>query len=77
MVPEVGLEPTRLAAEDFLPTSAFAALASNEVRGLEHAHDIVVPNGVVNTSPSDHVGLDQQAAVMGTIKGGKFVYLSR
>jgi len=25
MVPEVGLEPTSLAAEDFLPTSAFAA----------------------------------------------------
>lgn len=26
MVPEVGLEPTSLAAEDFLPTSAFAAV---------------------------------------------------
>jgi hypothetical protein len=26
LVPEVGLEPTSLAAEDFLPTSAFAAV---------------------------------------------------
>lgn len=26
MVPEVGLEPTSLAAVDFLPTSAFAAV---------------------------------------------------
>jgi len=44
---------------------------------LEHAHELVVPNGVVNTSATDHVGLDQRASVMGTIKGGKFVYLSR
>ncbi|WP_206953632.1 ABC transporter substrate-binding protein [Trinickia acidisoli] len=44
---------------------------------LEQAHELVVPNGVVNTSASDHVGLDQRASVMGTIRGGKFVYLSR
>jgi branched-chain amino acid transport system substrate-binding protein len=44
---------------------------------LEQAHEIVVPNGVVNTSASDHVGLDQRAGVMGTIRGGKFVYLSQ
>ncbi|MGF6511835.1 hypothetical protein OKW26_007662 [Paraburkholderia sp. 32] len=44
---------------------------------LEHAHELVVPNGVVNTSPKDHVGLDQRASVMGTIKNGKFVYLSQ
>lgn len=30
LVPEVGLEPTSLAAEDFLPTSAFAAVAFEE-----------------------------------------------
>ncbi len=30
VVPEVGLEPTSLAAEDFLATSAFAADASEE-----------------------------------------------
>ncbi len=44
---------------------------------LEQAHELVVPNGVVNTSASDHVGLDQRASVMGTIKDGKFVYLSQ
>ncbi|PTB19527.1 branched-chain amino acid ABC transporter substrate-binding protein [Trinickia symbiotica] len=44
---------------------------------LEQAHEVVVPNGVVNTSAKDHVGLDQRASVMGVIKGGKFVYLSQ
>lgn len=43
---------------------------------LEHAHELVVPNGVVNTSAKDHVGLDQRASVMGAIRGGKFVFLS-
>ena len=43
---------------------------------LEHAHELVVPNGVVNTSQTDHVGLDQRASVMGVIKDGKFTYLS-
>ncbi|OZI71388.1 hypothetical protein CAL22_16285 [Bordetella genomosp. 12] len=36
MVPEAGIEPARLAARDFLTTSAFAASAE-AVRGLEHA----------------------------------------
>lgn len=44
---------------------------------LEQAHELVVPNGVVDTSASDHVGLDQRASVMGIIKSGKFVYLSQ
>ncbi len=44
---------------------------------LEQAHELIVPNGVVNTSATDHVGLDQRASVMGLIKGGKFVYLSQ
>lgn len=43
---------------------------------LEHAHELVVPNGVVNTSATDHVGLDQRASVMGAIRGGKFVFVS-
>ena len=43
---------------------------------LEHAHELVVPNGVVNTSEKDHVGLDQRASVMGTIRDGKFVFIS-
>jgi branched-chain amino acid transport system substrate-binding protein len=36
-----------------------------------------VPNGVVNTSATDHVGLDQRASVMGIIKNGQFTYLSQ
>ncbi|WP_116135205.1 ABC transporter substrate-binding protein [Trinickia diaoshuihuensis] len=44
---------------------------------LEQTHELVVPNGVVNTSAGDHVGLDQRASVMGAIKGGKFVYVSQ
>ena len=43
---------------------------------LEHAHELVVPNGVVNTSAKDHVGLDQRASVIGAIRGGKFVFVS-
>lgn len=44
---------------------------------LEHAHELVVPNGVVSTSITDHVGLDQRASVMGIIKNGQFTYLSQ
>jgi len=41
LVPEAGIEPARLAAGDFLPTSAFAAdLHVAGVRGLEHAFTI-------------------------------------
>ncbi|MBR7974724.1 ABC transporter substrate-binding protein [Burkholderia vietnamiensis] len=46
-------------------------------RELERAHELVVPNGIVNTSDKDHVGLDQRASVMGIVKQGRFVYLSR
>lgn len=55
-------------------TEAFRVALRNE---LEHAHEVVVPNGMVNTSPTDHVGLDQRASVMGTVRGGKFVYLGQ
>ncbi len=44
---------------------------------LEHAHELVVPNGVVNTSATDHVGLNQCASVMGIVKNGAFTYLSQ
>lgn len=44
---------------------------------LEQAHELVVPNGVVNTSAKDHVGLDQRASVMGAIRGGKFVFVGQ
>ncbi|AOI58261.1 ABC transporter substrate-binding protein [Burkholderia diffusa] len=55
-------------------TPAFRAALRRE---LERAHELVVPNGVVNTSDKDHVGLDQRASVMGIVKQGKFVYLSQ
>ncbi|RQR64308.1 branched-chain amino acid ABC transporter substrate-binding protein [Burkholderia sp. Bp9126] len=55
-------------------TPAFRAALRRE---LERAHELVVPNGVVNTSEQDHVGLDQRASVMGTVKHGAFVYLGQ
>jgi branched-chain amino acid transport system substrate-binding protein len=54
-------------------TQAFRVALRGE---LEHTHELIVPNGVVNTSPQDHVGLDQRASVMGIVKHGKFTYLS-
>ncbi|BAX58469.1 ABC transporter substrate-binding protein [Burkholderia stabilis] len=55
-------------------TPAFRAALRRE---LERAHELVVPNGVVNSSDKDHVGLDQRASVMGIVKQGRFVYLSQ
>lgn len=43
---------------------------------LENTRNLTIPQGVVNTSAQDHVGLDQRAVLMGTVKNGKFVYLS-
>ncbi|MFZ6752896.1 ABC transporter substrate-binding protein [Undibacterium sp. Dicai25W] len=43
---------------------------------VENTHDLVVPQGVVNMSVTDHVGLDQRSRVMARIQNGKFVYLS-
>lgn len=43
---------------------------------LEHSSNIVMPNGIVNTTPTDHVGLDRRSAVMGTVKNNRFVYLA-
>jgi len=44
---------------------------------LEQTQNLAVPNGIVNMSAHDHVGLDQRASVMGIIKDGKFHYLSQ
>ena len=55
-------------------TQAFRVALRSE---LEHAHELVVPNGVVNTSAKDHVGLNQRASVMGVIRNGQFTYLSQ
>ena len=41
---------------------------------LENTKGLVVPQGVINMSATDHVGLDQRSRVMGKIQGGKFVY---
>ncbi|OPD88716.1 hypothetical protein AO963_37215 [Pseudomonas aeruginosa] len=43
LVPGAGIEPARLAAGDFLPTSAFAAIMPmHDVPGLEHAFTIAL-----------------------------------
>lgn len=55
-------------------TPAFRAALRRE---LERARELVVPNGVVNSSDKDHVGLDQRASVMGIVKQGRFAYLSQ
>lgn len=44
---------------------------------LEHTKEVVMPNGIVNTSVQDHTGLDQRSAVIGTIKNNRFVYLGQ
>jgi branched-chain amino acid transport system substrate-binding protein len=41
---------------------------------LENTHDLTIPQGVVNMSPKDHVGLDQRSRVMGRIVNNKFTY---
>ncbi|MES2071598.1 MAG: ABC transporter substrate-binding protein [Pseudomonadota bacterium] len=41
---------------------------------LESTRNLTVPQGVINMSPTDHVGLDQRSRVMGKIQGNKFTY---
>lgn len=41
---------------------------------LESTKNLTVPQGVINMSPTDHVGLDQRSRVMGKIVGNKFTY---
>jgi len=43
---------------------------------IENTHDFTIPQGVVNMSATDHVGLDQRSRVMARIQNGKFVYVS-
>ena len=54
-------------------TPEFRAALRDE---LERTHGVVMPNGIVDTSPQDHVGLDTRSVVMGTIVDGRFVYLA-
>lgn len=41
---------------------------------LESTKNLTVPQGVINMSPKDHVGLDQRSRVMGRIQQNKFAY---
>ena len=41
---------------------------------LENTKNLTVPQGVINMSATDHVGLDQRSRVMGKIQGNKFTY---
>jgi len=42
--------------------------------GLENTKELTVPQGVINMSPTDHVGLDQRSRVMGRIVNNRFSY---
>lgn len=41
---------------------------------LENTKNLTIPQGVINMSPTDHVGLDQRSRVMGRIQENKFTY---
>lgn len=41
---------------------------------IENTTNLTVPQGVINMTPKDHVGLDQRSRVMGRITGNKFTY---
>ena len=43
---------------------------------LEGTHGLVVPQGVINMSKQDHVGLDQRARVMAKIENNRWKYVS-
>nr|WP_228535332.1 ABC transporter substrate-binding protein [Noviherbaspirillum malthae] len=41
---------------------------------IENTKNLMVPQGVINMNPKDHVGLDQRSRVMGRIVNNKFTY---
>ena len=43
---------------------------------MEQTTNLTVPQGVINMSNKDHVGLDQRSRVMGKIQNNKFTYAS-
>lgn len=43
-------------------------------KAIENTRNLAVPQGIINMSPTDHVGLDQRSRVMGRIVGNKFTY---
>jgi len=44
---------------------------------LESTRGLATSNGIVNMSPTDHLGLDQRARVMVMIRDGKWIYQAR
>ena len=44
--------------------------------GIESIHGLTVPQGVVNMSREDHVGLDQRSRVMAKIEKNRWVFVS-
>ncbi|MDP9107777.1 MAG: ABC transporter substrate-binding protein [Pseudomonadota bacterium] len=52
-------------------TPAFRAALRN---AIEQTRDLAVPQGVINMSATDHVGLDQRSRVMGKVEKGRFAY---
>lgn len=52
-------------------TPAFRAALRD---ALEDTQDLVVPNGILNISKTDHQGFDERARVMGVIRDGRFSY---
>jgi branched-chain amino acid transport system substrate-binding protein len=53
-------------------TKAFRAALRDALEGLR---DLTMSNGVVNMSPSDHLGLDQRARVMVRVENGNWKLL--
>jgi branched-chain amino acid transport system substrate-binding protein len=43
---------------------------------IEGTKNLIVPNGVINMSAQDHVGLDQRARVMAKIENNRWVFVS-
>jgi len=41
---------------------------------IEQTRELTVPQGVINMSAKDHVGLDQRSRVMGQIRNNRFAY---
>ncbi|HEX2530992.1 MAG TPA: ABC transporter substrate-binding protein [Burkholderiaceae bacterium] len=41
---------------------------------IENTKNLTVPQGIINMSSKDHVGLDQRSRVMGRSQGNKFTY---
>ncbi|UDG82888.1 hypothetical protein GKR41_00243 [Candidatus Vallotia lariciata] len=60
LVPGAGIEPARLSAEDFLPTSTFAAATPRVgVRGLEHAFTLAFALGARRLLSTPSVALER------------------